>query len=132
MEIMETVELRGDAYNGDCPTRQVLDRIGDKWTTLIIGLLEDGPKRFSQLQRSVRGISHKMLTQTLRSLERDGLVSRTVFPEVPPRVEYTLTPLGETLCAPIAAIRRWAEEHIDEISSAQTLYDMREVAPHEG
>ncbi len=120
---METRQQRGPMYAAACPTRQVLDRIGDKWTALVIGLLEEGPQRFSALRRSIGGISQKMLTQTLRSLERDGLVSRTVYPEVPPRVEYELTPLGETLCAPLAAIRNWAEAHIDEVTAAQDRYD---------
>lgn len=123
---METIEIYGNVYASDCPTRQVLDRIGDKWTALIIGVLEEGPHRFSELQRCIGGISQKMLTQTLRSLERDGLVNRTVYAEVPPRVEYALTPLGETLCAPIAAIRQWAEENIAEVSAAQAVYDSRE------
>ncbi len=125
METIAMLEMKGDVYNGDCPTRQVLDRIGDKWTALIIGMLDGRPKRFSELQRSIVGISHKMLTQTLRNLERDGLVQRTLYPEVPPRVEYVLTPLGETLCTPITAIRHWAEEHIAEVTVAQTLYDTR-------
>ncbi|HUN05682.1 MAG TPA: helix-turn-helix domain-containing protein [Aggregatilineales bacterium] len=111
------------AYAADCPVRQALDRLGDKWTTLIIGMLEDGPKRFSDLRRGISGISQKMLTQTLRSLERDGLVTRTLYPEVPPRVEYALTPLGKTLCEPIAAIIRWTEAHIDEVVTAQRRYD---------
>lgn len=115
-----------NVYRAACPTRQVLDRIADKWTTLVIGLLEAGPRRFSELQRGIDGISQKMLTQTLRSLERDGLVQRTIYAEVPPRVEYTLTPLGETLCAPIKAIRCWAEAHIDDIASAQMAYDARQ------
>jgi DNA-binding HxlR family transcriptional regulator len=123
---METRIHLPDAYAADCPTRQTLDRIGDKWTTLIMLLLEDRPKRFSELQRSIGGISHKMLTQTLRSLERDGLISRTMYPEIPPRVEYRLTPLGETLCAPIRAILRWSEEHVDQVSAAQAAYDARE------
>ena len=123
---METNELYGNVYASDCPTRQVLDRIGDKWTALIIGVLEDGTQRFSELQRSVGGISQKMLTQTLRSLERDGLVNRTVYAEVPPRVEYELTPLGETLCAPLTAVRQWAEANIAEVAAAQTAYDSRE------
>jgi DNA-binding HxlR family transcriptional regulator len=110
-------------YVSDCPVRQALDRLGDKWTTLIIGLLEDGPKRFSELQRGIGGISQKMLTQTLRSLERDGLVKRTLYPQVPPRVDYELTPLGQTLCEPIAAIIRWTEAHIEEVVSAQAHYD---------
>jgi DNA-binding HxlR family transcriptional regulator len=123
---METINSRGDVYNGNCPTRQILDRIGDKWTALIIGLLEDGTMRFSELQHSIGGISQKMLTQTLRSLERDGLVTRTIYAEVPPRVEYALTPLGKTLCAPIRAVREWAETHIESVSAAQTEYDARE------
>jgi DNA-binding HxlR family transcriptional regulator len=114
-----------DVYAADCPTRQMLDRISDKWTPLIIGLLADGPQRFSELQHTVGGISHKMLSQTLRSLQRDGLVSRTVYPEPPLRVEYKLTPLGETLCAPMAAIVHWSEEHIEEVLAAQTKYDTR-------
>lgn len=122
---METQYVSGDVYAADCPTRRVLDLIGDKWSVLIIGMLEDGPKRFSQLQRSIGGISQKMLTQKLRSLERDGIISRTLYPEVPPRVDYELTPLGETLCAPIEAVRRWAEQHIDEVVAAQNQYDAR-------
>jgi DNA-binding HxlR family transcriptional regulator len=120
---METMILPPNVYSSTCPTRQVLDLIADKWTALVIGALEDEPQRFSQIQRRIDGISQKMLTQTLRSLERDGLVGRTVYAEVPPRVVYTLTPLGETLCAPIAAIRHWAEAHIGEVTAAQTLYD---------
>lgn len=118
---MET--LLPNPYALNCPTRQVLDLIGDRWTVLIIGLLEERPKRFSELLHAIDGISQKMLTQTLRSLERDGLVTRTVYAEVPPRVEYALTPLGETLIEPITAIRLWAETHIDEVTAAQALYD---------
>ena len=120
---METNVLPPNVYSATCATRQVLDLIADKWTALVIGALEDEPRRFSQIQRRIDGISQKMLTQTLRSLERDGLVERTVYAEVPPRVVYTLTLLGETLCAPIAAIRGWAETHISEVSTAQSLYD---------
>jgi DNA-binding HxlR family transcriptional regulator len=115
----------GDIFAANCPTRQVLDRIGDKWTVLIILLLLDGPKRFSELQRNIGGISQKMLTQTLRSLERDGLVSRTFYTEIPPRVEYRLTSLGETLSGPIAAVVQWSEQHISEVSRAQAEYDVR-------
>jgi len=122
---METIEVYGDVYASNCPTRQVLDRIGDKWTALIIGVLEEGPQRFSELRRGIGGISQKMLTQTLRSLERDGLVTRTVYAEVPPRVEYALTPLGETLSTPLAAIRLWAEANIAEVAAAQAAYDSR-------
>lgn len=120
---METNELQADVYAGDCPTRQVLDRIGDKWTALIIGLLDERTMRFSELRRSIGGISQKMLTQTLRNLERDGLVTRSVYAEVPPRVEYTLTDLGETLVGPITAIREWSERHIEAIEAARMAYD---------
>lgn len=122
---METIVRTPNVYAGDCPTRQVLDRIADKWTTLVMGLLEEKPKRFSELQREIEGISQKMLTQTLRSLERDGLITRTIYAEVPPRVEYTLTSLGRTLCAHLAAIRDWAESNINAISASQSNYDER-------
>jgi DNA-binding HxlR family transcriptional regulator len=122
---VETNTLLPDIYAADCPTRQMLDRISDKWTPLIIGLLGNGPQRFSELQHTIGGISHKMLSQTLRSLQRDGLVSRKVYPEPPLRVEYKLTPLGETLCAPMNALVQWSEEHISEVSAAQTQYDAR-------
>jgi len=114
-----------NVYVSACPTRAALDRIADKWTVLIIGLLGDGPKRFSVLKREVDGISQKMLTQTLRGLERDGLVSRTIYPEVPPHVEYDLTLLGRTLSIPIAAVRQWAEKQIEEVRAAQQIYDKR-------
>lgn len=120
---METNMTTRNVYASDCPTRQVLDRIGDKWTALIIGLLEQKTMRFSELSQNIGGISQKMLTQTLRSLERDGLVKRTVYAEVPPRVEYNLTPLGETLTIPLAAIRQWAETHIEAVTEAQAEYD---------
>ena len=127
METNETInDYIGDIYAENCPTRQVLDRIGDKWTALIIGLLATKTMRFSELRRNIGGISQKMLTQTLRNLERDGLVTRTVYPEVPPRVEYTLTPLGETLETPLMAIRTWAEQHIAKVTQAQIEYDGRE------
>lgn len=122
---METIKRAPNIYASDCPTRWLLDCIADKWTALVIGLLEDGPLRFSELRRHIGGISQKMLTQTLRDLERDGLVERTVYAEVPPRVEYKLTPLGETLCPPLAALRDWAEGHIHEVSSAQAAYEAK-------
>lgn len=115
--------LAPDVYNAGCPTRHVLDLIADKWATLIIGVLEDRPLRFAALHRRIGGISQKMLTQTLRDLERDGLVQRTVYAEVPPRVEYALTPLGQTLREPIAAIIQWAEEHIEAVTASQQRYD---------
>ena len=126
---MLNLPLTANVYDQDCPTRRVLDLIADKWTCLIIGLLDGEPKRFSHLQREIGGISQKMLAQTLRGLERDGLVTRTLYPEVPPRVEYELTPLGRTLIEPIAAIRNWAESHIDGVTAAQTQYDARHNSP---
>jgi len=117
-----------NVYSATCPTRHVLDLIGDKWATLIVGLLEQQPQRFAELHRKISGISQKMLTQTLRRLERDGLVQRTVYAEVPPRVVYALTPLGQTLCAPLAALRAWAETNITAVQAAQQHYDQSAVA----
>ncbi|GAB4529029.1 MAG: helix-turn-helix domain-containing protein [Anaerolineae bacterium] len=131
---METIELHGNVYSGNCPARQVLDRISDKWTALIIGVLEEGTMRFSDIQRRIGGISQKMLTQTLRQLERDGLVTRTVYAEVPPRVEYTLTPLGASLTEALATLRYWAEANIEAVSLAQKTYDSlsEDKAPAQG
>jgi DNA-binding HxlR family transcriptional regulator len=111
-------------YAADCPTRRALDRIGDKWSVLIVGLLAQRTHRFAELRRSIEGISQKMLTQTLRSLERDGLLTRTIYPEVPPRVEYSLTPLGRTLVEPIQAVVAWAETHITQVEAAQRKYEL--------
>ena len=122
---METMLRIHDVYDKNCPTRHALDRIADKYTVLVIIFLQDRPRRFGELQRMITGISQKMLTQTLRSLERDGLVTRTVYPEVPPRVEYALTPLGQTLIEPLAALRGWAETNIDALLAAQASYDTR-------
>lgn len=95
--------------------REMLTIIGDKWTVLVIGHLQEGPLRFSRIMEHLPAISHRMLTRTLRTLERDGIVSRTVFPESPPRVEYALTPLGHTLIEPLAGLHRWVLTHRDEI-----------------
>jgi DNA-binding HxlR family transcriptional regulator len=100
-----------------CPSRLVLDRIADKWTALIIQILASGTMRYAALQREIGGISQKMLTQTLRSLERDGLVHRTVHPVVPPKVEYSLTKLGRTLIEPLQALCRWSEKHLAELQA---------------
>ena len=116
--------FEADVYSPTCPSRVALDRIGDRWTALIVGLLEDGPRRFGEI-RNAMGISPKVLTQTLRTLERDGLVERSAYPEIPPRVEYSLTPLGLTLREPLAAIRDWAETHIHEIVAARERRDAR-------
>ena len=112
-----------DAYASACPTRQALDRIADKWTVLILGLLEGGPMRFNQLRREIEGISQKMLSQTLKSLERDGLVSRKVFATVPVTVEYSITPLGATLAETLVPLRVWAETHIAQMLEARAAYD---------
>ena len=100
-----------------CPSRLVLDRIADKWTALVIQILARGTMRYAQLQRAIGGISQKMLTQTLRSLERDGLVRRTVHPVIPPKVEYSLTRLGRTLIEPLHALCRWSEKHLAELQA---------------
>lgn len=108
----------------ECPAvREVLHRVGDKWSVLAIALLGEGPMRFNELRRSIEGVSQRMLTLTLRNLERDGLVNRTVFPEIPPRVEYRLTRLGHTLLEPISELARWADEHRTAIQDARTAFD---------
>ncbi|MDP1658057.1 MAG: helix-turn-helix domain-containing protein [Methylotenera sp.] len=111
------------AFNADCPTRLILNRIADKWTVLVMILLESETKRFSNLQREIGGISQKMLTQTLRGLERDGLVTRKVHATVPPKVEYALTPLGHTLKDLLYAIKTWSETNIKEVLAAQKTYN---------
>jgi len=100
-----------------CPSRIVLERIADKWTALIIQVLANGTQRYASLQRAIGGISQKMLTQTLRSLERDGLVLRKVHPVVPPKVEYSLTRLGRTLIDPLRILCRWSERHLPELQA---------------
>jgi len=112
-----------DPYLAGCPSRRLLDRIGDRWTVLLVVALGDGPRRFSELRRTVDGISQKMLTQTLRALERDGLVTRTVHAEVPPRVVYELTEAGHSLRGPLAALQHWAVEHYGQVSAAHERYD---------
>jgi DNA-binding HxlR family transcriptional regulator len=106
-----------------CPVRDVLDRIGDKWSTLILGTLSSGPHRFSAVQRAIPDISKRMLTQTLRDLERDGLIARAVFPTKPPSVEYRLTPLGETILEPLAVLVRWADGSHGAIKAARRAFD---------
>jgi DNA-binding HxlR family transcriptional regulator len=113
----------------DCTVRQILDRVADKWSLLVISLLEERTLRFSELQRRIDGVSQRMLTVTLRQLERDGLVSRTVYPVVPPRVEYELTPLGATLHATIKSLVEWTEAHQPEIAAARAAYDARAAVP---
>ena len=117
-----------DAFLAACPSRQVLARISDKWVTLILVALAGGPLRYSDLGRVITGVSQKMLTQTLRTLERDGLVSRTVTASVPVRVDYQLTPLGDSLMPAVNAVKSWAEEHISEIEASRTAYDQQASA----
>ncbi len=112
-----------DAYLAQCPARQLLDRIGDKWVSLIVNALADGPQRYTDLSRRLVSVSQKMLTQTLRNLERDGLLTRTVTPSVPVRVDYALTPLGESLLPLMRAIKAWAEQNMDEVLAARAGYD---------
>jgi len=110
-----------------CRVREILDRIGGKWSLFVIFRLGEGPQRFTALRRSVDGISQRMLTVTLRGLERDGMVGRTVYPTVPPRVDYTLTPLGRTLHDTACSLIAWADEHVSEIDAAQAAYDRRSL-----
>jgi len=112
-----------DVFNSHCPTRQVLDLIADKWTVLIIRRLSDGTLRFAQLRRAVDGISQKVLTHTLRGLERDGIVSRRIYASVPPKVEYSLTGLGRSLCGLVEGICVWAEANIEHVQQAREVYE---------
>jgi DNA-binding HxlR family transcriptional regulator len=117
--------LRGNAFDPDCPTRIVLDRVGDKWTVLVVSALAEDTLRFTELRARVGGVAPKVLTQTLRALERDGILRRTVYAEVPPRVEYTLTRLGRSLAVPIEAIQTWAETHVSSVLTARRKHDQR-------
>jgi DNA-binding HxlR family transcriptional regulator len=115
-----------DPYAGGCPSRDVLDQIGSKWAVLVIGELgRHGACRFTLLRKRLAGVSEKMLTQTLRALERDGLVRRTVYPEVPVRVEYELTALGRTLRGPLKALTEWSVLHTEDVLTARTEYAAR-------
>ncbi|MER5225636.1 winged helix-turn-helix transcriptional regulator [Streptomyces flaveus] len=119
----EQARLEYDAFLKACPTNQLLARISDKWVSLVVAALASGPMRYSDLGRKIAGVSPKMLTQTLRSLERDGIVARTVTPSVPVRVDYELTPLGMNLCSLLVAVKDWAEGHIGEVFEARERYD---------
>ncbi|MBQ1025356.1 helix-turn-helix domain-containing protein [Micromonospora sp. C95] len=132
MVTKQAAALGGDPYQADCPTRRILDRIGDRWTVLIVSILGDGDARFSELRRRIEGVSQKMLTQTLRGLERDGLVRRTVHPEVPVRVEYALTEAGRTLLGPLRALQQWSIDHLSDVSASQDAYDKRLAPRHHG
>jgi len=112
-----------DAFMAQCPSRQLLDRISDKWVPLVMVALSAGPQRYSQLARTIAGVSQKMLTQTLRTLERDGLLTRTVTPSVPVTVTYELTELGRSLHDVLAGLKAWAETHMESVLAARASYD---------
>ncbi|HTI02007.1 MAG TPA: helix-turn-helix domain-containing protein [Acidisoma sp.] len=116
---------------GHCPVRNVLDRIGDKWTTLILFALAEEPRRFGALYRLMPDISKRMLTQTLRGLERDGFATRHVFPTTPPMVEYRLSPLGRSCLEPLGALATWSEAHFPAIAAARARYDAGAAASTE-
>jgi DNA-binding HxlR family transcriptional regulator len=116
-------ETAPESESDACRVRTVLDRIGDKWAIYVVDRLGSGPRRFSQLLRGIDGITARMLTVTLRGLERDGILTRTVHAAVPPRVDYALTPLGETLLSAIGQLITWADLHLPEIEAAQAVYD---------
>jgi DNA-binding HxlR family transcriptional regulator len=116
--------LHGDAFDPNCPTRLILDRIGDKWSVLVVLSLRDGRHRFTELRDKIGGVTPKVLTQTLRAMERDGLLTRHVYAEVPPRVEYELTDLGRSLQGPIQAVTDWAEANVNEVMSAREAHEL--------
>nr|WP_206439496.1 helix-turn-helix domain-containing protein [Streptomyces scabichelini] len=123
MDVVTSTEPSWDPYARECPSRDLLNRIGGKWTVLVLGQLADRrPHRFAAIRDQIEGVSDKMLTQTLRHLEEDGLVSRQVYPEVPPRVEYRLTALGATLRGPLAALRDWSISHTADVIAARECY----------
>lgn len=125
-----TPARRFDVFDLSCPSQQLLDTIGNKWTSLVIVALGvEGPARFSELSARIAGVSQKVLTQTLRGLERDGLLTRTVTPSVPVRVDYALTPLGRSLLAPIHHLKEWAEAHMGEVNAARDTYDQHGAQP---
>lgn len=112
-----------EIFTADCPTQRVLETIADKWSVIVIYVLSKETRRYSELQRVIGGISQKMLTQTVRKLERDGIVERHVYPVVPPKVEYSLTPLGQTLTEVLKEVCEWAQVHWNEIEAARVRYD---------
>ncbi len=112
-----------DPYAASCPTRLLLDRIGDKWMVLTLGLIRDKPRRFNALRREIEGVTQKMLSQTLKQMERDGLITRTVLPTAPISVEYAITPLGGTLAAVLDGLQLWARDHMADVLTSRRLYD---------
>lgn len=120
---MEPAVEFGDIFAPDCPSRVILRRIGDRWTVLVIAALKHDTLRFSELRAKIGFPAPKVLTETLRALERDGLIVRRAYAEVPPRVEYSLTPLGLTLIEPLTAVREWTERHLPEVLAAREAAD---------
>ncbi|MDR6988550.1 DNA-binding HxlR family transcriptional regulator [Paenarthrobacter nitroguajacolicus] len=120
---MDTKDFPANILDPNCPSRVIFQRIGDKWASLVIQVLGDGPVRFSELRKMVSVVTPKVLTQTLRALERDGLITRTVHAQVPPRVDYELTAMGESLLHPLSMLRQWAENHVPTILEARDAYD---------
>ncbi|MEC4591767.1 MULTISPECIES: winged helix-turn-helix transcriptional regulator [Nitrospirillum] len=121
---LSDIDFPTPSKGDDCRVvREILDRVGDKWSLYIIATLKDGPVRFNELRRQIDGISQRMLTITLRGLERDGLVKRTLFPTIPPRVDYELTDVGRTLLAPVMALVTWANTNQENIQNARVRYD---------
>ncbi|MFG2728981.1 winged helix-turn-helix transcriptional regulator [Streptomyces canus] len=119
----EQARVEYDAFIKGCPTNQLLDRLSDKWVSLVVAALSTSPMRYSDLSRKIAGVSPKMLTQTLRTLERDGILTRTVTPSVPVRVDYELSALGRSLAGLLTAVKAWAETHIEEVHEARERYD---------
>lgn len=127
-DLQVTAMRNYDVYAENCPTRLLLDHIADKWASLILNKLAGGPIRFNELRRQIEGISTKVLSQALKQLERDGLISRKAFATVPVTVEYSITPLGVTLGEKLILITNWAEENIESVIAAQQRYDERRAA----
>jgi DNA-binding HxlR family transcriptional regulator len=121
-ETLAAITARANGDLGKCPIRQVLDRVGDKWTALIVLVLDPQPMRFSALRRAIPDVSQRMLTQTLRNLQCDGLIARKVYPSIPPAVEYSLTPLGRSLLEPLQALSNWADRNMEEILRARAAF----------
>jgi DNA-binding HxlR family transcriptional regulator len=129
LKLLGNGQLAG-GFDADCgATREILNRVGDKWSVLVVVLLGEGTKRFNELKRNLDGISQRVLTSTLRGLERDGLVKRTVYPTNPPQVEYALTELGRTLLDPVRVLAMWAQDHRAEVQRARDAFERAKASP---
>ena len=123
VSLRERAATLPDPYAAGCPTRLLLDRIGDKWMVLTLSLIRDKPRRFNALRRDIEGVTQKMLSQTLKQMDRDGLITRTVLPTTPVSVEYAITPLGRTLATVLDGLQLWARDYIADVLAARRLYD---------